>query len=941
MPSFPEYSSVAPGVFAEQNFTQTPTVAEPELPACIIGPAKLLSRYGQEDPTQFLFTGAAQSLPWSAKIQDVDTELSISTHRVDHAAARLYMRGGEIRLNTVLRSDLTSFVLHSATEPNVIRLDNNGVVAGTGLLTGFRGRNVTVGDVVLCIGNDGDTVLRRTVTGLRGKVSAGTFGSNVAGDNSDAGNAASNPATSTASATQVSVPSGWTIGCANPGDFDGLARGAKFNGAYGERFIITVHTAGLPGTGKVNIRSSSGKFVADNVATVNSAGNFSITDTNAGGELGGVDLLLTPPAAPNNELVVGQSWTIDIVGAYSQLTTTQVAPAGSYTGESDTTYIVEVLTKPTGGTSFTGATVRVSDTAGIDVNGSVVTLTDGTPFNLGTLGLTLEFTGSGDMPDHAGLLVGDRYYVHAKAGAVSTTIFDKVVLNGPAVDLATFNPAHQLFSVEFRMPYTGEIDRDGASDTTAWSADEGALAVESTLQFNVVARDSGYQWCDFVGSVGYLVPSFTASIIPSTVEMVAINTSNVEEICGVDDNANPLGSAVRAALEGASGTTVYAINTGGELLSHYQAALNAIRNNRTPYELVLLSELRTVWAAAKAHVVEASGNERLLNRRVRLSIESPGAYPVLSTRSDTTNFTATITEYNGEYRMVTIVAGASEAGLTGLDIAADGTLLHDGTHYPIEQVISDTELLLSNGPVAAVDPAEAIQIWRSETKASQKAWLRDAAASMQDRRVTVVWCDRPRAVVNAQSTQVPVLLGAAYLAGRRSYLPPQVGMTHQTVPVFETAPRMHSFWDADDIKEIASYGIQVLHQEDPSAGVAVFDQVTTDTQHTYLEFQENSTLRLDLITRLLRQIVLSRRGVTNATDKLADDIRADVLSMLIERNRYNLDSPYGPLIDDYRAPTVEVNPQLVNQIDTRVLVAIGPPATRFWFSITGTPRLAA
>lgn len=940
MPAFPNYSSLAPQVSVEQKFENVPTVVAADLPACFVGPAYILQRYGKDDPVEFAFTGNAQVLPWQRNVSGVATDLNPAVHLVDSDNARLYARAVEAVLATFTAAGTPSLELYSAQEPNVLRI-TSGALKGTGLATALRGRDLAVGDVLYCQAVTGSTIFRRTVTGFRGTTSASSFGSNTARNNSNAGNAASNPETAVAEANEISAPSGWAIACDAPEDFDGLARGARYGTRYGERFTITVHTAGAPGVAKVNIASASGKYRATAVDTTDDTGNFLITDTDAGGELGGVTLKLTPPAPPNEDLEAGDVFVIDVFGAYDQLSTTQVVAGGAFIGDADTTYMIQVVSKNSGGTNFTGATVRVSDTAGIDVASDLVTITDNTAFDLGSLGLTLKFHGSDDMPAQAGLRVGDIFFVHAKAGVVSTTAFDKVVLDGPAVDVNEFDSG-ELFSVEIRAPYTGEIAADAAEDLVAWTAGTDGLAVDSGLKIFLDSRDSGYEWCTLAADAGYLVPSFRAVILPEASEgYLTLTADNLETYLGPVDVENPIAFAVQLALIGSQGKPVLAVRAAGSSTANYQAALNKLRNSREPYELVVMTEDLEVWQAARTHVITASASDRLIMRRLRVALNSPGRYAVLSARSDTTNFTATVTVHGDDNLLLTVIAGADECNLLSQGLATDGLALIGGVYYEIASVISDTEVLLVSGPDAPIDPAQAVQFWREDTVATLKTYLRDRAALVADRRVTINWTDRPLHIVDGSSVVADVIFGAAELAGIRSYLPPQVGLTRQALSAFSSIPNMQTRFDPDDIKEITSYGIQVLNQDYTNAPVEVFDQVTTETQLGYLEFQENSTVRMDLLTRMINSLITSAKivGPKNTTEDTANIAREKLVPMLDAASKTTLGAEHGPLIDGFDPPTVGLSPLVQNQINARVRVGIATPVGRFMVELIGAARL--
>ncbi len=938
------YSQHRPKTTIQQFLAPSSSAETPEIAACLVGPKYLLQRYGRETPVETAFNAAGQTINFQHNVSGAATELDTDLYQVDESSVKLYAKQLEALLATFTAAGSPSFTVPVLSSPHIIKI-STGHVKGSSLASAFRGRPVTVGDVVRVTGIDGGDSYRRTVIGLQGVVGAGTYGTE--GTDGDAGNVTANPLDNAdsggASATQVSAPAGWTISCAAPEDFDGLAQGAKNVNVYGEEFIITVHTAGAPATGTVNISSVSGKFNATNVATVDASGDFSITDANAGGELGGLDLVLATPGAA---LSVGMSFRIRIVGTYERLDATQVVAAGTYTGSADTTYMVMVTGTNSGGTNFTGATVSITDTAGLFDPQTNVAVTENTAFSLGG-GVTVKFVGTGNMPAQGGLRVGDIYFVKAVAGTVSTTNFDQVVLDGPAVNTLVFDDeTDELHTLSFYLPVTEEIAADAHSTGTAWSIVDNTIEVEATLGKYISTRSSGYEWCAYANAVGTLVPSYRA------IFKVAADAHSLQQItsdgdretyAGDADLDNPLGYATQQALLGSEGKPVWILETGGTDVDSFEAALAAVEQTDLAYDYTILSSDSDVHAAAKAHVVSASSEDNVRFRRARIGLDSPGKYVVLEAKADTTNFTCTIAPHGGGNKLVTIISGADEANLQSLGLSV-GDLLRlttTGDEYAIASVPSDTELILSTGPDSAVDPAVACQIWKADTVANQKAWLLARANSMDSRRVTLCWSERPVGLISDVPTVIPVMHGAAYMSGMRSNIPPQVGLSEQPVSTFSAASATYRRYTQADLDEIASYGICIFSQDNASRPVRVRHQATTDTSDIF-NFEESTTVRLDVVSRRLEAAFEAIRGSLNTTDRAVEVIRATALQVLNAAKQVDsVATTYGPLIDGFAGLRVVRSAQFADRIEVSVVVELGPPTNRIAVQLTAYAQIPA
>lgn len=1052
------YSDHRPGTTLTQILAPADTPATPELMACAVGPRFLLNRFGKENIPTVAFNAAGQMVDYQVSGADgIPEALDLSAHTVDMPSLKVY----GLALEAVLATFASGFKVPDLAEPNVIKINTN-MVAGSGLNAAFHSRSTQVGDIVYCQGVNNGTIYRRTVVALRGTVSGGTFGADVAGTDGNAGNSSSNPVTGTASATQILAPAGWSVGCTNPGAFNGLARGARNINAYGEEFIITVNaggtagfyqvetatvltdasgagnasvvvtaaglagspltvpvavanndsaitvaskirdalnaiaaitnlfsvtglgsnvvltrlipvandatlnisitndtctgltaaptsantTAGVASTATVNISSASGRYSATSVATTpdGSAYTYTITDANANGELGGVSLLITPPST--ELLVTGQTFRIRVLGNYTRLGTAQAAAGGTYTGLRDTTYMVRVVRTNTTGLSFTGAQVAVSDTAGVDESADVVDITDGVAINLGGLGLTFVLAGVGNMPPQAGLRVGDVYYIHAKAGVASTTSFDSLVLSGPAVDTLTFTDSSvSLNSVDFRLPFTGSIASTDASDSQAWtSSPTTGVQLAAGLSTYVQGRSSGNEWCAFANNVGKVGLSYRAFVLTTDTSTLVevISAAELLAAAGPADMDNELGYAAQQMFLGSGGKPIAILNTGGSDAASYVAALATIANTSAVYDLCVLGD-PTVWDDALTHVVTASSPINMHFRRMRVAIDSPGSYPVLKQRADTTNFTATISPYGSGNKLVTIVAGADEASLTTLGLVAGDLVKLTATaqQFEIDSVLSDTELVLRTGPDATVNPAVTVQIWKADTVASQKAYLRNLATSMGDRRASLVWIERGQGLVNGAVTTIPAKFGAAYISGLRSNLLPQIGMTNQPVPVYSSAPRMYSRYSEQDLNEIASYGIQIITQDDKSGTVRIRHQCTTDTSNGILNFEETTTVRLDVFSFRLEAAMDVDVGKVGTTEDYVATARSKALSICDASRQVPVGANYGPLIDDFNNLTVARSTQFLDRIVTKVNTAIGPPLNRQDIEVTAYGTLPA
>ncbi len=211
------------------------------------------------------------------------------------------------------------------------------------LIPELHGRPVKPGDVAYVTFNSVTT--RRTIKAIERELVPSHVGTDTNKANLEFAASNLNPIRTDASSFgNTSLPFNWTIG--NTGTWNGLVQGSIYNGQYAERYTITVTKAGTVGNppsdgniGQVKIRSASGAFSADNVVVTKPGGVHTITDSNAGGQLGGLTITLTYTGDPTFALQLGDQFSFVVVGAYNplnlvaggQVASVTISGGGAYT----------------------------------------------------------------------------------------------------------------------------------------------------------------------------------------------------------------------------------------------------------------------------------------------------------------------------------------------------------------------------------------------------------------------------------------------------------------------------------------------------------------------------------------------------------------------------------------------------------------------------------
>lgn len=896
-----------PQLIIKQQLARTTAATLARSNPVVIGPQYLLSRYGKETVQATAFNASGQNLSYTYADGSSFSALSAVTHALDVDSVKVQGVGLEASLVTFPTGGTNKFYLLGASEPNVIYLDGANV-AGSGLDTTLRSRPVTVGDIVYVTDGVSASARKRKVTALRGTTVAATYGGNTAGTDGNQANSGYNPITDNPvtgdNPVIVSSQAGSTLTVVDVTDFNGLERGALFGGRYGEKFTITCRTGGAPATATFDISSASGLYSATNVASTNNAGDWVITDSNAGGELAGIDINIEATTVAQ-----GDTWVFEVYGPYARLSVTQldVTDGGdNYTGPEDTTYLLEVIEGQSGvgALGVTGAVIRISDTAGLE-DVEEVTLTDNTNFDLGSYGLVAKFNFT-SAPVQAGLRKGDVYYVHAKAATESTTNFDKVVLDGPAADTILFNVADPLL-VEFRLPFTGDIPADEASDGVAWAADTTDVTVDPTLALYVDERATGYQWVSYVTAVGTLSVSYRAAKKASATEtrISITSTSDITTNLGTIDIENELAFGANEMLSGGQGIRIFAVRTNGGTLADFAAALKKLESSDTIYALSPLTTDQDIMIAVKNHCEAMSLPTKKNFRRCYVSTDSPGRYLYRDVDDEDANILATIGDYAGENVLLT--TPNADIDFTELNLHEDDIieLVTSGDEYEVFEVLSANEILLKAGPVSPVSPAVQIRIYKADTSTNNSEFVINRSQALNSRRACNVWCEGGTRLIGSDLVTIPSRFLACEIAGLRCASLPQQGLTNFEVKGVTDASAMYTRYTPDELDTIASNGVWIITQDVESGTIFNRHQLTTDSSNGSLYYEDSVGVNLDNISYQFKDRFSPYIGKNNVTSRFLQRLRSEAFDILNSATQADLDLEIGPQLNGFDNLTVE------------------------------------
>lgn len=907
--SIPNY--VRPQHTIRQLLDRTAAATVSRINPIIVGPQYNLARYGVQELPAVTFDTTQFIAPWQWIDEDGDTQTATGAY-VDLATVKLYGEDLEAVVDANIGAGAENVTV-TAAAPNVITLDTNNWKGGT-LFAGLEGRTTKVGDIVRVTPSSG-TAYTRTVIGFQGKTIAAHVGSNVAMDDTYFTNGSYNPPQeATPAVTVVTSPTNGTLSMVSvAADFDVNAnydRGPLYEGAFGDLFYVTV--LGYNSTKmQIRVSSASGLYSASVLESgAYAAGGYTFA---ADAELGNHSIKIT--CTQDDATLVGTTGSFTAVGTYYRVTSVAnncIVTSGTYTGTRNTKLVLRVTEANTNTGIATGMKVWVSDTAGL-LTPAEYTLTDSVAQ---VIGLGLSITADFNNGDVTFLRAGDIFTTEAIAATQSTTEFDKLVLNGPAVDV-TVSPLPTITSVSLNYPFTGEIEAGDALDGEAWTADASGITVQAALAYYDSDRVTN-KWLPFVDAVGSVYASFRELVPPATNEGVIVveATSDITTNFGDIALENELAYGLNVALGAAQGNRIYALRVGGTDSTAWSTALARTESTDMVYSFGVISDLTSVSDVVKSHVLAMSTETQKKFRRAYVATESPGEYAKITT--DDGGFPLVVS-FAGADQKTLIAQSAPWTAFDAADVLAAGDKVRVPTgddtwdEFVIASVDSDIQLTLETGPATVLTTS--VEIWKADTPESQAAYVRSISRGLGTRRVANIWVEGGTKDIDGTATSIPTKFVACEVAGLRAALFPQQGLTRTEITSITDCSPMYTRYSQTLLDEVAADGTLVITQDVESGTVYIRHQLTTDSSNGSLYYEDSVGVNLDNISFAIKDLLDGYIGKYNVTPATIAEIRNNVWHLLDEQTRSDFDTSVGPALIGFEDLVVEADAVLKDRIN--------------------------
>jgi hypothetical protein len=766
---------VLPQVKVFQEFRLAPVATAGVLNCHISGGHAELFRYSVADEKLVTYLGDLDPLS--------DTSYSwpglSSGSVVDTTFVKLYVDNAKLKYYEN-NAGVYDTVVPVSGYPN--RIKANGVAFATNGTSYpksdvFKDRGARVGDAVYVRGINGATTYE-----LETKI-AGFIGDTVASSTAAATSATTNKAVLTAATNIDDI--GTVQNCITV-TADGATYDGREDGVLDEYYTIEVTQSSRNGdltTGVLRVTTSSG---LDNVASVTPAAAGGFTTIGTRGLKVEFDINATASAssaavgdnASPDDLVVGQKWRVRVKQAFTPPVATK---GGTYTGTSDTTYIIEV-TK--GGAFASSPEISVSTTNGVDFSAPVAVTAAATAFSVGNQGVTVSFSGTG-------LCKGDKYYIIATAsieGFYRTLVLEDDL---PTEIQSAADLDIKLYIVtDLLVP----INREESAPLVNYTASITELVIKQTpTAFFDGWTDDGVKVALPVVS-GAVYVEYRAWLQRYVAEFGTINdVGDLPALLGTLHPDNPLCWGVFMALQNSNGQEVrFTAVSDPAITDDWLAVLDVVGDREDLYNLVPLSTTQVVIDAYKAHAEDQSGEEVGRWRAVVIGTKVERTIAVIdSTKSsDGGTVLATISDdpltSGTQYTRLSVPANNAKF-LTNKVRAGDKVryfYVTDGfsrisyTEYTVDSVVSENTIRLSAGPASAVAVAQKVEIWRTQNNTEYSTAIGQSAGKYSSTRVVAVANDN---LTLSGYTNQPSYFLAAAIAGLRSGVNPHQGLTSVSV----------------------------------------------------------------------------------------------------------------------------------------------------------------
>jgi len=430
------------------------------------------------------------------------------------------------------------------------------------------------------------------------------------------------------------------------------------------------------------------------------------------------------------------------------------------------------------------------------------------------------------------------------------------------------------------------------------------------------------------------------------------SVADLDQIKGQLDPDNPLKWGVYKALSNSNGTAVkYTAVADPEKydeegrsmgldLDKWVQVLERIKGRDDMYNLVPMTfdrRVQNLWAAhiggesneiannwkAGFFSLQANPTAKVVGEGALIGgvLGEDVADPVLATLSDDPNAT------NTQYTRLTVTSGngyfitndVRPGDVVRYNYNTDNFGEEQYEEYVVDEVVSESTLLLYSGGDVAVTVPQRVEIYHNRNRNEVVEDIVQQAGSLSNRRVCAVWPDQ---VGEAGTVQPGYYLSAA-LAGLVSGVVPHQPLTNVEVAGFDDYTRSYKYFNETQLNRLAEAGTWIV-TEDKDGTPFTRHGLTTDNLD--LNRREEMIRRnVDSMSYLFLRRLRPFIGRTNAQPGMVRRLRYEVKSVIAFLSNNGFTDELGSQLISAEIRTLQIHPLLKDRIEIVLDLVVPAP----------------
>ncbi len=214
----------------------------------------------------------------------------------------------------------------------------------------------------------------------------------------------------------------------------------------------------------------------------------------------------------------------------------------------------------------------------------------------------------------------------------------------------------------------------------------------------------------------------------------------------------------------------------------------------------------------------------------------------------------------------------------------------------------------------------------------------DISDRLDSPRLINVWCHKPKYLVNGKEEDIATYFVAAAVAGLRSSVPVQQGLSTSVISFLSSASSMYTLMDRTSLNTIASHGTMIVYQEYEDQPVIIRHQLTTDTVDGLMYWEDSVGTNFDEISYAVKTAIKPFIGKRNNTPATLVELKNRFVDCLLERTADTIGSVIGPQIIEIvkNSVSVTLNKNQKDRVELRAQVVLPIPLNQIIVYIEGS-----